>query len=62
MPPISQSRADPIPAIALFRVAIVNAMLVIVTYFAGVLPAQADITVSKRDCDRLVKYQQAPGV
>ena len=26
------------------------------------MPAEADITVSRRDCDRLVQYQQAPGV
>ena len=26
------------------------------------LPAAADVAVSKRDCDRLVKYRQAPGV
>lgn len=25
-------------------------------------PVWADVAVSKRDCDRLVKYQQAPGV
>jgi hypothetical protein len=25
-------------------------------------PAAADVAVSKRDCDRLVKYRQAPGV
>ena len=48
------------------RVAILNALLVILTYFGGALPAQApawaDVAVSRRDCDRLVKYQQAPGV
>jgi hypothetical protein len=62
MPPISQNRTDPIPVIVQPRVAILNALLVILTYFAGVLPAQADVAVSRRDCDRLVKYQQAPGV
>jgi hypothetical protein len=25
-------------------------------------PTEADVAVSKRDCDRLVKYQQPPGV
>ncbi|WP_133614520.1 hypothetical protein [Dongia mobilis] len=25
-------------------------------------PASADVAVSKRDCDRLVRYRQAPGV
>jgi hypothetical protein len=36
--------------------------LVILTYFAGVFPAMADLAVTRRDCDRLVRYQQAPGV
>lgn len=32
------------------------------TGLAPLLPAAADIAVSRRDCDRLVKYQQPPGV
>ncbi len=62
MQPISQCRADPISTIALSRIAMVNAILIILIYFAGALPAKADIAVTRRDCDRLVKYQQPPGV
>lgn len=29
---------------------------------AWLLPAAADIAVSRQDCDRLVKYQEPPGV
>ena len=29
---------------------------------AGLWPAAADIAVSRQDCDRLVKYQEPPGV
>ncbi|WP_374651852.1 hypothetical protein [Dongia sp.] len=62
MSPIFQNQAAPTPAIALFRVAIVNAALLILTCFAGPLPANADVSVSRQDCDRLVKYRQPPGV
>jgi hypothetical protein len=62
MSPILQNRAHPIPAAAQYRVAIVNAAVVILTCFVWAMPAEADITVSRRDCDRLVQYQQAPGV
>jgi hypothetical protein len=30
--------------------------------FTGAAPASADLAVSRQDCDRLVKYQQPPGV
>jgi hypothetical protein len=36
--------------------------MVILTCFAGPLPAKADVTVSRADCDRLVRYHQPPGV
>ncbi len=36
--------------------------MVILTCFVWAMPAEADITVSRQDCDRLVQYQQAPGV
>ena len=49
-------------AIARSRVAIVNAALVILTCFIGAFPAVADIAVTRQDCERLVSYQQAPGV
>ena len=32
------------------------------TGFMGVLPAAADIAVSRQDCDHLAKYQEPPGV
>lgn len=50
------------PVIARSRVAIVNAVPVILTCFAGPFPAVADIAVTRRDCDQLVTYSQAPGV
>ena len=48
--------------IASSRVAATNAVLVILTCFGGSFPAVADIAVTHQDCDRLVKYQPAPGV
>lgn len=44
------------------RFALLNAALSIVTYFAMVIPVMADIAVTRRDCDRLVEYQQPAGV
>ena len=44
------------------RVAIVNAVLFLLTCFGGSFPAAADIAVTRADCDRLVKHQPAPGV
>lgn len=44
------------------RIAIPNAMMVILTYLIFIFPAQAEIAVLRRDCDRLVKYQQRSGV
>lgn len=44
------------------RFAKINAVLVILTCFAGAFPAAADVAVTRRDCDQLVTYQQAPGV
>lgn len=37
-------------------------LLLILPLVLLALPARADVAVSKRDCDRLVKYQQPPGV
>ena len=34
----------------------------LLTGLAGLWPAAADIAVSRQDCDRLVKYQEPPGV
>jgi hypothetical protein len=34
----------------------------LLTGSAGLWPAAADIAVSRQDCDRLVKYQEPPGV
>lgn len=62
MSPIHQNRTNPIPAVAPYRVAIINAAVVILTCFAGPLPAVADVAVSRQDCSRLVQYQQPPGV
>ncbi|WP_374383884.1 hypothetical protein [Dongia sp.] len=53
---------EPIPVIDRRRIAIINALLAILTCFAGALPAKADIAVTREDCARLVKYRQAPGV
>lgn len=44
------------------RFAKVNAVLIILTCFAGPFPAAADVAVTRRDCDQLTTYQQAPGV
>lgn len=37
-------------------------MLIILTCFVGAFPAAADVAVTRRDCDQLVTYRQAPGV
>src|ERR1043165_2288462 len=38
------------------------AALTILVSFAAAHPALADIAVTRQDCDRMVEYQQAPGV
>ena len=38
------------------------AFIVVAGLFAWAAPASADIAVSRQDCDRLVKYQEPPGV
>lgn len=53
---------EPIPVLHRRRFAIINALAVILTCFAGALPAKADIAVTREDCAQLVKYRQAPGV
>lgn len=37
-------------------------LLLLLPLFLLAQPALADVAVSKRDCDRLVKYRQVPGV
>lgn len=62
MSSVPNQRPSTGPVIARSRVAIVNAVPVILTCFAGPFPAVADIAVTRRDCDQLVTYSQVPGV
>ncbi len=59
---VPNQRPVTVRAIAPSRVAIVSIVPIILTCFAGSFPAAADIAVTRRDCDRLVKHQPAPGV